>query len=120
MSRIRRFALMLVTALAFGVPAWAAAGERLERIEQVLVESAEGPAQHAALARHFRSRAELARVEADELTKRGRSALYAYGNAGMQRFQRERHAALARERLKAAEDYETRARVHEREAGEGA
>lgn len=120
MARIRRLCALMVIMIVFGFPGLATAGTQLDQLEQLMIESADGPVQHAALARYFRARAELARAEAKEIEKRGRSFLYVQGNAGAQRFHRERSRAQARERLQAADQFENRALAHERAAQAGA
>ena len=67
-------ALLLTTALALsGAAAFAQASEH--SLEDVLIESASTPAQHQALAHHFRAKAEAARKEA----ARHRSMAKTYG-----------------------------------------
>jgi hypothetical protein len=71
--RSLRIAVALAAALAFvGVPAF---GQGEHDLEQVLIESADTPAEHQALAAHFRAKAAAARAEA----KDHRSMAESYG-----------------------------------------
>jgi hypothetical protein len=58
-------ALFLLGALAFA-PGLAAAADETHTLEQTMVENANTPAEHQALANHFRERAAGARAEARE------------------------------------------------------
>ena len=61
-TRIAALCLLGVLAFAPGL----AAAEETHSLEQVLVENADTPAEHQALANHFRERAKGARAEAKE------------------------------------------------------
>ena len=112
---MRRFSLIVSAGLVFSLPTAALAGasETPWTLEQMLVRMADDSEQHAALASHFRSKAALARGEAEREVQRGRSALYTHGNAGMQRFLQARRAASAERLIASAESYDAQARLHE-------
>lgn len=110
---MRRFLTTLIAGILIAVPASASPAPDLSALETLIAESAETPADHAALGRYYRSRAALARANADEQERMGRSFLYVQGNAGHQRFQRERRAGIASALREQAVAYETRAVAHE-------
>ncbi len=115
---MRRFALIVSAGLVFSLPtaSLAVASETPQSLEHLLVRMADDAEQHAALASHFRAKAALARGEAEREVQKGRSALYTYGNAGMQRFLQARRAASAERLIASAESYEAQARLHENAA----
>jgi len=111
--------MLLVTAL-LGVlsaaPVAASGVGSAAALERAVIESAEGSGQHEALAHFYRSKAEIARAEADRLELRARSPLYQWGNAGQRRHLRaERLEEAARLRAE-VERHEAQARLHEASA----
>lgn len=115
---MRRFVL-IVSAVALFIlptPSVAEASATPLTLEQLLIRSAVDAQEHAALASHFRSKAALARAEAERHKEMGRSILYTPGNAGMQRYFQARRAVVAERHLASAESFEAQARLHETEA----
>ena len=110
---MRRFFLIMLAGIALATPAAANPSPELSALETLIAESAETPAQHVALGRYYRSRAALARSGAEEQERMGRSPLYVHGNAGHQRFQRERRAEMAEALREQASAFEERAAAHE-------
>ncbi len=115
---MRRFVLIVSAVVFFILPSASLAGASAtpQTLEQLLVQSAVDAQEHSALASHFRSKAALARAEAEREEKMGRSILYTPGNAGMQRYYQARRAEKAQRHLASAENFEARARLHETEA----
>jgi hypothetical protein len=98
-------------ALAPGV---ARADGAAHSLEQVLVESADSPADHAALANHFRAKAAEARQDAKLHQHMARS--YAGGKM-MEREQMRKHCEkLAADDEAIAAEYDELAKVHDAEA----
>lgn len=108
---------LLVGTLAFS-PGLALAEEDSHSIEALAVEMAETPGQHAALAQHFRAKAEDARAEIRRHQEMGRS----YGRRGgkttvTQRQRMKRHCDnIAEKHAAMAADYEALAELHEEES----
>ena len=104
---------LLVLALAVS-PGIVSAQEHGHSLEQLVVEMAETPEQHEALARHFRARADEARSEMQRHERMARS----YGGGKIsQRQQMRRHCQGISERYAAiAEDLEALAKLHDEEA----
>jgi len=108
----------MTAALIFGVlalsPGVSLAEEAGHSLEEVVVEMANTPAEHAALARHFRAKAEQARSEA----QRHEGMARAYGAGKLtQRQNLKRHCqGLAEKSTAMAVDYEALAKFHEEEA----
>ena len=107
---------VLVGALAL-LPGLTMAEEGGETLEQLVVEMAQTPEQHAALARHFRAKAADARAEMQRHERMGSS--YSGGKlAGRQHMKR--HCQDISEKYKAlADDYEALAKLHDTEAKGG-
>ena len=102
----------LAVALAFsGAPAFA---QGQHDLEQVLIESANTPAQHQALAEHFRAKANAARAEA----KDHRSMADSYGGTKLMvaAAQRKHCNDIAANLEAQAKSYEALAAAHEAEA----
>lgn len=101
---------ILVGALALS-PGFAMAEESGASIEQLLVDMADTPADHAALAKYYRGKAADERAAAGTHQAMGRS----YGGGKMaQRAQMEGHCKKISDQNKAtAEEYEALAKLHE-------
>lgn len=115
---MRRLVLIVSTVLIMTLPGSALADVKpaTQSLEQLLIRSAIGAQEHALLASHFRSKAEMARADAEREEKMGRSILYTHGNAGMQRHLKARRAATAERHLASAESFEAQAERHAAEA----
>jgi hypothetical protein len=103
---------LLVGALA--LPAgWAAANDT-HSLEQLVVEMAQTPEQHAALAKHYRAKAEEARTEARSHEAMGRG----YGGGKIaERQQMQGHCKKLSESFTAvANEYDALAKLHEAQA----
>ena len=70
---MHRFIALLVTALMLGAPLSVAATTSDSSLEQVLVESATTPQQHAALAHYYEDKAKAARAEAESHRTMGKT-----------------------------------------------
>ena len=105
-------------ALLFGAlvlsPGLALAEDAGHSLEEVVVEMADTPAEHAALARHYRAKADEARAEVRRHEGMGR----AYGAGKLtQRQQMKRHCQKLSENFTAAAaDYEALAKFHDEAA----
>lgn len=115
---MRRLVLIVTTAVSIALPGAALADARPtpQKLEQLLIGSAVGAQEHAALASHFRSKAAMARADAERAEEMGRSILYTHGNAGMQRYLKARRTETAERHLASAESFEAQAERHEAEA----
>lgn len=92
----------------------ASAGEDGHSLEQLVVEMAETPAQHMALATHYRAKAEEARQERERHEQMG--ATYG-GGKHVQRAHMKRHCQNISDRYaELAEEYDALAKLHEAEA----
>lgn len=117
-ARIAALLLLGVFALAPGL----AAADETHSLEQVLVEIATTPAEHAALANHYRSKAADARAEAREHDTMARTYVptgHTKFNWGMiaQRQQMANHCKKISQQSEAnAQDYEALAKLHDEEA----
>ena len=111
MHLLRPIALALVLAF-FAAPSLAVGEEH--SLEQILIESASTPAQHQALASHFRAKAEAARAEAKE----HRSMAESYGGTKLvvAAAQRKHCNELAANLESQAKLYDELAAAHEAEA----
>ena len=110
--RSLRIAAAIASALAFfGVPAF---GQGAHDLEQVLIESADTPSEHQALAAHFRAKADAARSEAKE----HRSMAESYGGTKLviAAAQRKHCNDLAASLEAQAKSYDELAAAHEAEA----
>jgi hypothetical protein len=106
----------LVLALAFVVPGATAFADDLT-LEQVLIESANTPAQHQALADHFRARAGEARHEAQRHRSMAKS--YTGGRAApspVAGYQSSHCNKLAATFDEQAKEYDALAEIHAKEA----
>jgi len=111
---VRRIAATILIGVLATLPGTVLATEHDHSLEQVLVESAETPADHTALAHHYREEAAAARAEAEKHERMAKS--YNEGKA-MQRVQMQRHCkAIAESLEKQANDYDALAALHEAEA----
>lgn len=115
---MRRFVLTVFVGLSFALlnASLAEANATAQSLEQLLIRSAVDAQEHSALASHFRSKAALARAEAEREDKMSRSGVFTPGNAGMQRYHRARRAEKIERHLASAESFEAQARLHEVEA----
>ncbi len=95
-------------------PGLALAEDAPPSLEQLVVEMADTPADHAALAKYYRGRAAEARAAATRHDGMGR----AYGGGKlMQRMQGQEHCKrLSAENTTIAQEYEALAKLHEEEA----
>ena len=119
---MRRLLMIVIAGILLAIPASASPSPDVEALETLIAESAETATEHAALGRYYRSRAALARANAEEQERMGRSFLYVGGNAAHQRYQNARRAEIANALRDQAYAFEARALVHEtaaREAGPG-
>ena len=119
---MRRLLMTALAGILLATPASASPSPDLEALEALIAESAVTATDHAALGRYYRSRAALARANAEEQERMGRSFLYVAGNAGHQRYQQTRRAEIAGALREKAYAFEARALAHEtaaREAGSG-
>ncbi|HEU4428737.1 MAG TPA: hypothetical protein VFT98_08285 [Myxococcota bacterium] len=106
-------AALVIGALALS-PSLALAGDEGHSLEQLVVEMADTPAEHAALATHYRAKAAEARAAAARHESMGR--VYTGGKM-MQREQMKAHCRkLAEENTAIAAEYEELAKVHEAES----
>jgi hypothetical protein len=104
---------LLLGALAFA-PGLAVAEEGGHSLEQLVIESADSPADHAALATHYRAKAAAARAEANRHESLGR--VYTGGKM-MQRAQMQSHCKkIAADHNAIAAEYDKLAKLHEAEA----
>ena len=103
----------LLGALAFS-PGLAAAGEGSHSLERLVVEMAHTPADHTALAQHYRAKAKTARAEAKQHESMGRA--YS-GGKFFQRSSMQAHCKkIAADHTAVAAEYEALAKLHEAEA----
>ena len=115
---MRRLVLIVATVVFIALPGSALADVKpaTQSLEQLLIRAAIGAQEHAALASHFRSKAAMARADAEREEKMGRSILYTHGNAGMQRHLKARRTQTAERLLASAESFEAQAERHAAEA----
>ena len=107
-------AVALATALALGA-ATPAAAESAHDLEALVIELATTPAQHKAVAEHYRAEAADARKQAERHRSMGKS--YGAGKF-VQRQEMQKHCdALAADYEAQAKQYDELAQLHEREAG---
>jgi hypothetical protein len=109
--------LTIATALACGAlalaPGLAAAADE-PSLEQLVVEMAQTPAQHAALARYYQGKAEQARAEARSHEQMSRS--YTAGKLTEQQAMRRHCQDIAERYTGIAKDYDDLAKMHEAES----
>jgi hypothetical protein len=103
-----------VLALALVVPGPSAFAAEEHGLEQVLIESASTPAEHQALADHFRARAGSARRAAEH--HRAMAKSYAGGKAAVAESQRAHCTKLAESFDAQAAEYDELAAIHDAEA----
>lgn len=101
-------ALLLVT------PGLATADDGEHSLEQLVVEMAESPSQHAALAAHYRSKAEAARSEGQRHERMGKS--YMRGKATERSAMRQHCRDIAKQQKSLAAEYDALAKLHEDES----
>lgn len=105
---------LLAGGLIIGFSNVALAGDDHPSLEQVVVEMAETPKQHAALADHYEAKAEKARDEMRRHERMGRS--YRVGKATSKAKMRGHCKKLSETYASLADDYEALAKLHEKEA----
>lgn len=104
---------VLLGALALA-PSLTVAEEGAHSLEQLVVESADSPADHAALAAHYRARAAEARAEAKRHESMGR--VYTGGKM-MERARMQSHCKkIAADHNAIAAEYDELAKLHDAEA----
>lgn len=111
--RARLATALILGALAFP-PALAAAGDDATALEQLVIDSAHTPADHAALAKYYRAKAASALARAASHEAMARS----YGGTKMAaKQQMQGHCQKISQQEKAtAEEYEALAKLHDDEA----
>lgn len=102
-----------VGALALA-PGLAAADETPRSLEQLAVEMAHTPADHAALASHYRAKAADARGEATR--HKGMARAYTGGKANARAGMQSHCKKIAAKNASIAKEYEALAKLHEQEA----
>jgi len=109
-----RFAVaLLLGALALS-PGSAAAEEQADSLEQIVVEMADTPAEHAALAKHYRAQADQARALAKRHLSMGRAYV---GGKSTQGRQFQNHCRKIAEQQEAmAQEYDALAKLQDEEA----
>ena len=107
----RRLAATALLGALFALPVSADDTREVEALERLFVEFAESPSQHAALARHFRSKAEMARAEAAQHERLARGARLHHGKPTEQQFMRKRYRRIAERLLAEAAEYDARAEL---------
>jgi hypothetical protein len=109
----RMAVVLLFGSLALS-PGVTAADEGAHSLEQLVVEMAHTPADHAALAQHYRAKAAAARAEAKQHESMGRT--YS-GGKFFQRSSMQAHCKkIAAENTSLAAEYEGLAKLHDEEA----
>jgi hypothetical protein len=108
----------IAVALAFGAlalsPALSQAEEDSHPLEQLAVETAQTPAQHIALAQHYREEAREAR---DSMHRHERMARSYAGGKSARKVPMERHCkSLAEKYAEMSEEYDALAKLHQEEA----
>lgn len=107
-------AAVVLAGLLLLAPGFAAADGSDHSLEELVVEMAETPSQHKALAAHFRAKAESAREEGRSHKRMGKS--YRQGKA-TQRAAMKRHCdEIAEQNVALAAEYEALAELHESHA----
>ena len=108
---MKKIGLAIVLGALALTPAVSSAKEGQHSLEQLVVEMADSPSEHAALAQHYRAKASEARAEA----KRHESMSRAYtGGKMMQREAMKAHCKKISGNYNAmADEYEALAKVHE-------
>ena len=105
--------VLILGALALS-PGMSVAAEAGHSLEEVVVEMADTPAEHAALARHFRAKAEEARAEAKRHEGMGRA--YGSGKLTQQQRMRKHCANISNDLNDIAAEFDALATVHEQAA----
>ena len=110
----RNFGVALLLGALALAPSVVIAGEEGHSLEQLVVESADSPADHAALANHYRAKAAAARAEA----KRHEGMARAYtGGKFMERSRMQSHCKkIAANENAIAAEYDELAKLHDAEA----
>jgi hypothetical protein len=106
-------AFVLLASLALA-PGFAVAQEEAPSLEQVLAETADTPAEHAALAGYYRGKADEARA----LARRHKSMGHAYvGGKSAQKQHFQNHCRkITEQQEKIAQEYDAMAKLHDEEA----
>jgi len=110
-TRIAAAALVGALALAPGV---GFAAEQVLSLEQFAAEAAHTPAQHAALAQYYHSRALEARAEAQRHEEMART--YSAGKLTQRQHMQQHCSKLSKEYTQIADEFEALARLQEDEA----
>lgn len=117
-TRIAAACLLAVLAFAPGL----AAAQGTHSLEQVMVENANTPAEHASLASHFRSRAEGARAEAKEHDRMANTYMpsgqpkMSWGTVQARQKMAEHCKRISQQNNAIADDFEALAKAHDEEA----
>lgn len=104
----------ILVALLFATSGPAFASEDEHSLEQLVVEMADTPEQHAALAEHYRSKAAAARSEMQQHQRMGKS--YMRGKMTERNAMKRHCQKIADEQESLAAEYEALAKLHEKEA----
>lgn len=108
----------ITAALLFGAlalsPGVSVAEESGHSLEEVVVEMADTPAEHAALARHYRAKAEETRAEAKRHDGMGRA--YGAGKFTQRQTMKKHCTNISKNLAGVAAEYEALAKVHEEAA----
>jgi len=110
MNRIATALLIAAIGLAPGI---VSADEEGHSLEQVVVEMAHTPQQHAALAEHYRAKANEARAEMRRHEKMGPA--YGRGKATERRRMKKHCENIEAQQAALAKEYEALAKLHEAE-----
>lgn len=117
-TRLAAALLLGVLALAPGL----ATAQETHSLEQVLVENAKTPAEHQALASHYRAQAAEARAEASEHDKMARTykppqeIKMNWGTVQQRQKMADHCKRISQQSQANAEDYEALAKLHDEEA----
>jgi len=109
-----RIALALLIGAVALAPGLSRAGQEGHSLEQLAIEMAQTPEQHAAVARHYRAKAEDARAEARRHESMART--YAGGKLVQRQRMRQHYQKLAEQYTGMAQEFEALAKLHEDEA----
>jgi hypothetical protein len=112
--RLRLIPALLVGALALSSGP-ASADEGTESLEELAVETASTPAQHAALARYYHEKAQEARAEARRHEVMGRA--YTGGKSPQKQVFKQHCQGISEKYAAMAAEYDALAKLHEADAG---
>ena len=108
---MNRTAAVLLAGVLLLAPGFALADDSDHSLEELVVEMAETPGQHKALATHFRSKADTAR---DEMRRHKRMGKTYRRGKGTERAAMRKHCdKIAEQNAALAEEYDALARLHE-------